>query len=336
MTNPNQPGSLEVKVVGLTGAYRGNSYEFRGSEFLVGRTPNCDLVLVENTTSAQHAKIVKIGDKFEIQDLRSTNGTFVNGVKVDRKVLRTGDKLKFDQVEFEFVNPVDASRTMMASAEAMAGLGQTIARAPQPAAAPPPYAPPAPAYQPTAYTPRPTPASAASAGAKGSLFGGSILGVLLATLLVYLVYLVVVLIQSRTADMPGLNIGNVLKSWAGIFPGMYTHAGWQMTGLKSFTGILILVSLILAPIIGGFVAQAVGKKSRGKTALYFSLLYAAVAVVIQLIVMQFKFEVWPTAFPALAVSLGKWGNAALCLVYFWGVVFVLGFLGALLVRSKAE
>ena len=66
------------------------------------------------------------------------------------------------------------------------------------------------------------------------------------------------------------------------------------------------------------------------------LLYAAVAVVIQLIVMQFKFDVWPTAFPALAASLGKWGNAALCLVYFWGVVFVLSFLGALLVRSKAE
>ena len=335
MTNPNQPGNLEVKLIGLTGPYRGNSYEFRGSEFLVGRIPNCDLVLVENTISAQHSKIVKTGDRYEIQDLRSTNGTFVNGVKVDRKILRTGDKLKFDQAEFEFINLADASRTMMATPEAMAGLAQTIARTPHPVQPQPPspaYATPPPAYVPSAHPPRPS-----AAAAKGSLFSGSILGVLVATLLVYLVYLVVVLVQSQTtAGMSAANVGDILKSFAGIFPGMHTHAGWKMTGLRNVSGIVILIALIVAPIAGGLVAQAVGKRSRAKTALSFSLLYLVLAVVLQFVVMQFKVNLWPTAFPPLLTSIGVWGNAALGLAYFWGVVFVLSFLGALLVRTKAD
>jgi hypothetical protein len=330
MTNSNSSGNPEVRLVGLAGPYRGNSYVFRENELLIGRVPGSDLLMVENTISAQHAKIVKVGDRYEIQDLRSTNGTFVNGVKVDRKFLRSGDKIKFDQIEFEFVNPADVSRTMMATSEAMAGLGQTIARAPQPPPAVPYAAPPSPAYTPTAFTARST-----TRAAKGSLAGGAILGMLVGLIFAYLVYLIVFLVQSRAAAGMSPDIVDVLKGWAVTFPGMHTHAGWSMTGIRTIAGAAILISLFAAPVLGGLVAQAVGKRARAKTAWAFSLAYVLVAVVAQLAAIKFAVDRWPSAFPPLLASLGAWGNLAVCLAYFLGVVFVLSFVGTHFARKNA-
>ena len=51
------------------------------------------MVLVEDMVSRSHAKIIVAGDKVTIQDLGSTNGTFVNGERVDRMTLTDGDRV---------------------------------------------------------------------------------------------------------------------------------------------------------------------------------------------------------------------------------------------------
>ena len=61
------------------------------SELLVGRHHACDVVLSESSVSRQHARLVFRDGTWVLQDLESTNGTSVNGVRVGRCALRPGD-----------------------------------------------------------------------------------------------------------------------------------------------------------------------------------------------------------------------------------------------------
>lgn len=59
---------------------------------VIGRHPDCEIVLPDRQISRQHARISRQGDTFVIEDLGSKNGTYVNGEPVvDRRVLTDGD-----------------------------------------------------------------------------------------------------------------------------------------------------------------------------------------------------------------------------------------------------
>jgi pilus assembly protein CpaF len=60
---------------------------------LVGRHHACDVVLPESSVSRRHARLVFRDGTWVVQDLESTNGTIVNGVRVGRCALRPGDHL---------------------------------------------------------------------------------------------------------------------------------------------------------------------------------------------------------------------------------------------------
>ena len=59
----------------------------------IGRSPSNDLVLKAAKVSRQHAAINKYKDKFVVIDLKSSNGVFVNGKKVDEQTLEEGDEV---------------------------------------------------------------------------------------------------------------------------------------------------------------------------------------------------------------------------------------------------
>jgi FHA domain/Domain of unknown function (DUF1707) len=60
--------------------------------WIIGRSTSCRLVLEQDTISGRHAELRRREDgRLEIVDLGSTNGTWVNGWRVDRAVLRDGD-----------------------------------------------------------------------------------------------------------------------------------------------------------------------------------------------------------------------------------------------------
>ena len=70
---------------------------------VIGRAPGCDLVLDDSTVSKHHAR-VRIDGGPLIEDLASTNGTYVNGRTIDgATVLRRGDRIALGAAKIVFL-----------------------------------------------------------------------------------------------------------------------------------------------------------------------------------------------------------------------------------------
>lgn len=70
----------------------------------VGRHPTNNIVLAYESVSRFHARIDRRGDYYILQDLNSSNGTFVNNEKVTQMTIHHGDAVTFGNVEFVFQN----------------------------------------------------------------------------------------------------------------------------------------------------------------------------------------------------------------------------------------
>jgi pSer/pThr/pTyr-binding forkhead associated (FHA) protein len=78
----------------ISGKYQGGEFPLHWDrEIVIGRSSDLDMVLVEDMVSRRHAKIVTNSSEITIQDLGSTNGTFVNGEKIVRARLNEGDRI---------------------------------------------------------------------------------------------------------------------------------------------------------------------------------------------------------------------------------------------------
>ncbi|MEZ0327287.1 MAG: FHA domain-containing protein [Fimbriimonas sp.] len=96
---PSQPTG-ESRLV----AENGDEMPLPDGETVVGREVGLGLSLVgETTVSRRHAQLVKAGSSVVVRDLGSTNGTYVNGAKVDNEVtIRPGDVVQFGSVRFRY------------------------------------------------------------------------------------------------------------------------------------------------------------------------------------------------------------------------------------------
>lgn len=82
------------------------SYSIRENA-TIGRSKKCDIYINDKYLSKEHARIFFDRDKFFIEDLNSTNGTFVNGKEIlsaHPVKLKDNDKISFGDVSFIFVD----------------------------------------------------------------------------------------------------------------------------------------------------------------------------------------------------------------------------------------
>jgi hypothetical protein len=78
----------------ISGKYQGGEFPLEENrEVIVGRSSDLDMVLVEEMVSRRHARIQLVGGSVNIDDLGSTNGTFVNGERVTHAELQEGDRV---------------------------------------------------------------------------------------------------------------------------------------------------------------------------------------------------------------------------------------------------
>jgi pSer/pThr/pTyr-binding forkhead associated (FHA) protein len=70
-----------------------------GAVKTVGRAPRADFILDVALVSRLHCRLTATDGHLEVEDLSSTNGTFVNDKKVDRANLASGDRLRVGRVE---------------------------------------------------------------------------------------------------------------------------------------------------------------------------------------------------------------------------------------------
>src|SRR5580693_5370175 len=78
---------------------RTERYTLREGENVVGRGAGCQIVIVDESMSRRHARVMVAGGAARLEDLDSRNGVFRNGVPVKSSDIEAGDTLRFGAVE---------------------------------------------------------------------------------------------------------------------------------------------------------------------------------------------------------------------------------------------
>ncbi len=90
-------------LLAMQGPQPGQLFPLEGELAVLGRHPDCDIVLESGSVSRQHARIFTVDGKYYVEDLQSRNGTFVNGqTVVDRQLLVENDELVICDLVFVF------------------------------------------------------------------------------------------------------------------------------------------------------------------------------------------------------------------------------------------
>ncbi|MFN8532924.1 MAG: FHA domain-containing protein [Dehalococcoidia bacterium] len=101
----------EARLTILTGqSALGSDFTLDKSEQVIGRQPDCEIIIAHPTVSSRHARIFFYDNDFLVEDLGSTNGTAVNHRAISGPViLRSGDVVQVGEVHMQFTDDVGAT-----------------------------------------------------------------------------------------------------------------------------------------------------------------------------------------------------------------------------------
>lgn len=90
-------------VLSLNGVVQGE-YELSNERLTIGRKPDNDIQIDNLAVSGKHALVITILDDSFLEDLGSTNGTYVNGKLIKKHALKDGDVIAIGKHEMKYVN----------------------------------------------------------------------------------------------------------------------------------------------------------------------------------------------------------------------------------------
>jgi two-component system NtrC family sensor kinase len=76
-----------------TGPNKGKTYEIGDAPLTIGREETQTIQIMDQGVSRAHAEVFRLGEMCFVRDLNSTNGTYVNDVKILEEALKAGDEL---------------------------------------------------------------------------------------------------------------------------------------------------------------------------------------------------------------------------------------------------
>lgn len=92
-----------AQLVAIAGPSAGKHYPLEQTEYVLGRSFNCDIVIGDLNVSRRHARVSPAGnDQFWVEDLGSGNGTYVNDAPVNRHQLEATDVIRIGGTSFRF------------------------------------------------------------------------------------------------------------------------------------------------------------------------------------------------------------------------------------------
>jgi pSer/pThr/pTyr-binding forkhead associated (FHA) protein len=94
---------MKPRLLAISGSLAGTIQQVAEARFAIGRDRSNDLALVDPTISFRHCMLQLKGPKFELVDLDSQNGTFINGIPVHRKFIEHGDTIRIGNSELLFL-----------------------------------------------------------------------------------------------------------------------------------------------------------------------------------------------------------------------------------------
>jgi transcriptional regulator with GAF, ATPase, and Fis domain len=125
-----QPTTLllpKCKLAVLDGADKGKELTVDRATIKIGTKKDCEMMLTDDTVSRIHAEITKNKQGYLLRDLDSTNGTFVEGLKVKEAYLAAGSVIRVGETKIKFV-PQDEKIEIVPSTKSRFGeiIGQSL------------------------------------------------------------------------------------------------------------------------------------------------------------------------------------------------------------------
>lgn len=99
----NQPVLVLVYAGALDSAEAGRRFFLDGDELIIGRSSDADIQVDRDSVSRRHARISRVEGGWQVCDLQSTNGSYVNDMPVREQKLQSGDWLKIGNAIFRFL-----------------------------------------------------------------------------------------------------------------------------------------------------------------------------------------------------------------------------------------
>jgi adenylate cyclase len=85
--------------------------ELEEKDLIIGRIPECGISISVENVSREHARVIFRNEEYFVEDLGSTNGTYVNGIKIVKCVLRNSDQINIGGVKILFTEDKTLQKT---------------------------------------------------------------------------------------------------------------------------------------------------------------------------------------------------------------------------------
>jgi predicted component of type VI protein secretion system len=148
---------MAFRLILQSGISPGTEFPLEKAELFIGRDLSNDIVISDSEVSRRHARLALTGNTYSIEDLGSTNGTFLRGQRITAPVALTpGEVITFGenmQLKFDFA-VVDPDATVAAFRRPAPGSSQPFGQPSQPVQQPPSATPPAPQATPSYQPPQ--------------------------------------------------------------------------------------------------------------------------------------------------------------------------------------